>query len=212
MTLLTHLSIRRLGLLAALGVMGAICYLAAAYDTFPGDADVLRRFQGFRSPWMDDAAVAATALAQPLMIYVSLPTISLALLLGGRKADALVILLVIIAEGINLGVKELVGRPRPEFSLLVTSPDSPAFPSGHAIHAFMLGALLIIILGQLIKPYWPRVAVQALLGVAILASGASRVYLGAHWPSDVIGGYLLGGLCIVALVWVRKKLINWGLQ
>ena len=124
----------------------------------------------------------------------------------------MVILMVLFLEGINLGLKELVGRARPELSLLASSPDNNAFPSGHAFHVLLLFGLLIFILGQTMETRWLRVSTQGLLGVSILACGASRVYLGIHWPSDVLGGYLLAGLVLVALLWVRKRLIKRGLQ
>ena len=201
-----------MGLLAALFIIGAIFYLAAIHDTFPGDLDALRDFQSFRSPWLDDAAVVASVLARPLVVYVSIPTVSLLLWLGRRRADAAAVLLVFLPEGINVVLKDLVGRPRPDFSLLASPPDSPAFPSGHALHAFLLFGLLIFITGELIRPMWLRTTVQGILGLMILACGASRVYLGVHWPSDVLGAFLFGGLCMGALLWVRKKLVNRGLQ
>ncbi len=193
--------------MVALFAMVGICYLAATFDTFPGDVDALRKLQSFRGPWLDDAAIAASTLANAPVALASISILSLALWLRRRKADAMAVLLVFIPEGINQGLKELVGRPRPEFSLLASPPESPAFPSGHAIHAILLFGLLICIAGELIKPLWLRVAVQGLLGAAIAAVGASRVYLGVHWPSDVLGAYLLGGLSLVAILWVRKKLI-----
>ena len=201
-----------MGLLAALFIVGAIFYLASLHDTFPGDLDALRNFQSFRSPWLDGAAVVASALARSLTVYLSIPAVSLFLWLGRRRADAAAVLLVFLPEGINLGLKELVGRPRPDFSLLASPPGGPAFPSGHALHAFLLFGLLIYLTGELIRPLWLRTTVQGILGLMVLACGASRVYLGVHWPSDVLGGFLFGGICMVALLWVREKLVNRGLQ
>ena len=212
MPVFSNVRTSQIGVLAALSIMGAICYLAAAFDTFPGDMDALKKFQGLRTPWLDDSALVASSLANTLAAVTLTPAISLALWLGKRGADAVAVLLVLIPDGINLALKVLVDRPRPEFSILISPPSNPSFPSGHAVHAFLLFGLLIIIVGETVKPFWLRTAIQGLLGATILACGASRVYLGVHWPSDVLGGFLLGGFSIVAILWVRKVLVNRGLK
>ncbi len=210
MTLLSKINMGQAGVLAASGIVVAICCLAAIFHTFPGDEGALRRFQEFRSPVLTDAAVAASYLAYLWVAIGSVIAVSLVLwigpCIGRRRSDAVAVLLVFIPDGINAGLKELIARPRPELSLLDSSPESFAFPSGHSIHAFLFFGLLIFILGELIKPPWLRIGVQVLLGLAILSVGASRVYLGVHWPSDVIGGYLLGGFSLMIILWVRKKL------
>ena len=212
MAFVSKIGPRHLAVLIALSVTGAICYLAATFDTFPGDEVALEEFQGLRSGWLDDAAQAASFAANKSVAVSSILVLSLAMWLGQRRADAVAVFLALVPQGFNLAVKELVGRPRPDVSLLSSPLDTPGFPSGHAVHALLLFGLLLIIVGELIKPLWLRTAIQGMLGFAILACGASRVYLGVHWPSDVLGGYLLGGLSIVALLWVRKRLINRGLQ
>ena len=206
------IDIRPLALLIVFCGIGAVCYLAATFDTFPGDEYGLRMLLGFRSPWLDIAAFAASSLAQPWVVFVSVPALSLAFWLVRRRADAVVILLILLPDGINQGLKHLVDRPRPEFSWLASPPEGPAFPSGHSVHAFLLFGLLIVILGTLVRPRWLRITIQVLLGLMILAVGASRVYMGIHWPSDVLGAYLVGGVSMVVLFWVREKLINQGLQ
>ena len=203
-----RLGIRQLGILAALFGLGAMFYMAAIFDTFLWDEDALRRFQGLRSSWLDDAAVVASVLTQPLAILISIPSLALAMLLLQKKADSVVVVLVSIPMIVNLGIKELVGRPRPDFAIVNSPPETFAFPSGHAVYAFLLFGLLIFMLGEVIKPLSLRLSVQALLALMILACGASRVYLGVHWPSDVLGGFLVGGCSMVVLLWVRKKLAH----
>lgn len=204
---------KQLGLLAALVGIGVICYLAAAYESFPGDEEAIRKFQGFQSDALDTLAIVFASTAQTLVAIASVIGLCFILFMVRRRADALATFLILVFEGINLGLKELVGRTRPAYSLLESPPSNAAFPSGHAFHAMMLfGFLLIVLVGQQVKNPRLRLTLQGLLVLMILACGASRVYLGVHWPSDVLGGYLVGGLGLVAILWVRKMLITRGLQ
>ena len=68
--------------------------------------------------------------------------------------------------------------------------------------------LLFYLAGELIGPRWLKWPLRTVLVSAILAVGASRVYLGVHWPSDVLGGYLLGALWVWAVLWARKRLTS----
>ena len=191
-------------ILAALVSIGALSFLAARYDTFPGDMDVLTKLQGLRSGRLDTAAVWVTSLTTLRVAIVSVFALSFLLWYFHRRGDAMICLMLFIPQGFGYGLKMLVDRPRPDFALLTSPPGSPAFPSGHAVHALVLFGLLIYLAGELITPRWARLTVQGGLVLAILGVGASRVYLGVHWPSDVLGGYLLGGFCILAIIWIRQ--------
>ena len=212
MALFSNLNVRRVGLLLSLFAIGAICYLAAIFDTFPGDMDALKAFQGLRSSGLDAAARISTFIGNTLVVVISVPLLALAMWFARKRADAIAILALLIPDAMNQGLKVLVDRPRPDFAILISSPESPSFPSGHALHAILLLGLLIFIVGDLVKPARLRLGVQGLLALLILAVGASRVYLGVHWPSDVLGGYLVGGFSLAAIMWVRKVLISRGLQ
>ena len=213
MTLFSNVTLKHVGILLALSITGAICYLAATYETFPGDMGALERFQTFRSPGLDTAALTSTAIGSFWVAIGSIVVLSAILWLARMRADALTVLLVLIPEGLNLALKEIVGRPRPEeLFLLIAAPGNLSFPSGHAVHAFLLLGLLILIMGKVMQALWLRRSIQGLLVFSILACGASRVYLGVHWPSDVLGGYLVGGFSMWALLWIRKKLLNRGLH
>jgi undecaprenyl-diphosphatase len=96
-------------------------------------------------------------------------------------------------------VKRLVARPRPELWPRLFEVTAFAFPSGHALASATLYPLLAL---DLTRGARQRLRVLA-LGLAALACafiGMGRVYLGVHWPSDVLGGWLLGLLQLVAVV------------
>ncbi len=190
---------------AALAVFGAVAYLAATFDTFVGDREGLAMFQAVDSGWLEGAARAVTTLGDPLVAALSILGLAAVLLALRRRRDALVALLLFVPEGLQLAVKELVARPRPEFSLLDHAPTNPSFPSGHATHAVLFFGCVAVLVSGLVRPLWLARLLQVLLWLTVLAVGASRVYLGVHWPSDVLGAYLFGGICLAVLLRLRKS-------
>jgi undecaprenyl-diphosphatase len=112
----------------------------------------------------------------------------------------------------NLG-KLLVDRPRPPARLRVGSVvPGGSFPSGHSAEALAVwGMLAILALGLLTRRRWVPVAVA--IAVTLLV-GVSRVYLDAHWLTDVLAGYAAGGLWLSAVIavilgWGRRRLVAW---
>jgi len=96
------------------------------------------------------------------------------------------------AAGLYDIVKPAVGRARPPAALQVGGPDiGRAFPSGHATQTISFYGMLAIVL---ILAYAPRRRWTLVIGAALvtLVVGASRLYLGVHWLTDVLGGYALG--------------------
>ena len=95
----------------------------------------------------------------------------------------------------EVSVKELVHRARPSSWLGITAPGY-SFPSGHSIMVFVIAVELIIILRRFGRARWWMVT--ALLCIAA-AVGMSRIYLGVHWPTDVLGSWFMGSIIITAV-------------
>lgn len=106
----------------------------------------------------------------------------------------------------NLTLKPLVSRPRPwvvmeEFVTLVTSGDMNSFPSGHTCAAFAFAVALCAALPR----KWAKAA--ALIAAALM--GFSRLYVGVHFPTDVLGGAAVGTVCGLLGAWLVKTAVNW---
>lgn len=100
---------------------------------------------------------------------------------------------------LNLAVKAAVGRDRPDLPEPVSHAPGFAFPSGHAMGSAIGVSVLLFVLLPLLAPRWrrPAVAMGTLFAVTV---GLSRIVLGVHWVSDVLGGWLLSVAWVLAMV------------
>ncbi len=108
----------------------------------------------------------------------------------------LVVLAVAAADGIATLLKVAIGENRPSGTgSLITIPHSHSFPSGHSAVAFSAATVLAVLV--------PRAAPAFLL--LALAIGYSRIYVGVHWPLDVVGGALVGFVTALLLLAVARR-------
>jgi undecaprenyl-diphosphatase len=182
--------------------------LAGVFASFPGDETALVQVQGLQTGWLDTAALALDTIGGEPIALVLIMIAAVGLLLIRRPADALIVILSLIPLLISHELKDIVDRPRPDYHLLGLDPQSFSFPSGHSVYGAIFGGLLIYLADGLVPSRPMRRWLQAGLAGLILAMGASRVYLGIHWPSDVIGGFLFGGLALAGLIALRILLEN----
>ena len=180
--------------------------LAGIYDSFPGDEPALVWLQGLQTDWLDTAALALDTIGGEPWAIILIAVAAAGLLILRRPAHALIVVLSLAPLLIGHELKEIVGRPRPDYLLIGPEAESLSFPSGHSTYAMIFGGLLIYFAGDLIRSRLLRRWLQGFLAALILAMGASRVYQGVHWPSDVIGGFLFGGLALVGLITLRYLL------
>jgi membrane-associated phospholipid phosphatase len=147
-----------------------------------------------------DNAIEATVL-------VALASAALFLMKARREAVVL-IGAVLVSQILKIGIKNLIGRPRPTpevVNVLFSAQEVYSFPSGHTVHYTVFFGFLFCLALTLVKPRTLRWPLCALFGGLIVLIGPARIYLGAHWVSDVIGGYLLGGAVLAAGIGVHLR-------
>ena len=149
------------------------------------------------------------ALADLPLIATVVLVASLALLLSIGREAAILLLLSNAGHFINSGVKEVVARPRPSAALVhVSGRESDfSFPSGHVESSIVLYGLIFYFATLYVAGAWQRRAVQTACIWLIAGTAIQRVYSGAHWPSDVFGGFYLGLLLLVICIAVHRLVI-----
>lgn len=154
---------------------------------------------GLASPTLDALMDSATFLGSSPVLAAVVGLAVVLLVVRRRRAEAVFIVIALVGTLVlNDGLKLLFQRPRPGFDWAEVWPET-GFPSGHAMNSFVVYLAIALVIWRL---GGRRVGIVALVLAIVLAGsvGISRIYLGAHWLSDVIGGYLAGALWLLLLV------------
>ena len=188
--------------LAALAVAAmAVTILATRIGQFPGDLLILEAVQGLRSAVLDPVMLAATCLGFEPQTVLVVGIVSIGLWATGLRRAAVFAFATLLGNVVGYWLKVVVSRPRPPSELAYPGlvQNDFGFPSGHALHAALFyGFLAFIVWRCSSNRLWRWVGVTGLVAFAML-TGLSRIYLGAHWPSDVIGGFLIGLVLLLPL-------------
>ena len=125
------------------------------------------------------------------------------------RRESKFVLGVMVIDTLNFLVKLLINRPRPTAKdvKVLLHFDYPGFPSGHVVHyvAFFGFLLTVMIVNKKVPLFW-RILIGAFSIFLILTISVSRIYLGAHWATDVIGAYLFGILFLGMLLTFYLKI------
>ena len=200
------------GYLAVFSLAGVLAWGAHHDGYFAADVDIALAVQGIRSPLIDAAMGFLSALGSRAMSVVIMAVVALCLVARRYSLEALFVLAGIGGDGLNYLLKDIVARPRPVSTGLVSVLQADAdasFPSGHAVHSVIVFGFLFYLASVHVQNTAARTGLQALLIALTVLIGLSRIYLGAHWPSDVFGGYLVRGLVLAPLILLYRLAIRY---
>lgn len=141
------------------------------------------------------------SLMGSLAVLSGLTVVSVGILAARHKWQAVKLIVLAMAGAVllNNSIKWLVQRPRPEEIYAQTMPSSFSFPSGHALHSFTFYVVLATIIGRYSTGKTKfSVWFAAIIAVALI--GASRIFLGVHYGSDVLGGYLIAAYWLMLVL------------
>lgn len=196
-----------------IGVVIAVALTLGAHtvSVLPGDLPFTRELQETSNPVITSTMVFTSAIGYPVQSAILLAVAVVALWIIRLRVEALFVIVSLLADALSGLLKSVVGRHRPLPSIVhVMQPLSDgSFPSGHTLHYTVFYGFLIFIVATNFRPSWPRTLAIILLALPIALVGLSRVYLGEHWVTDVVGGYLIGALFLVPLIyayiWTKQR-------
>jgi undecaprenyl-diphosphatase len=191
-----------LGIVCALAAVLAFTWYASEVtegELLAFDSSVRGFVHSFSSPPLT-AVTKAVSYMGKVRTLVILGTVVVAVMLYLRTFRSTAIFLITMAGEIMLEVslKATYQRARPEPFFELPPPESYSFPSGHALGSLCFYGILAWIVVRRIKEGRIRTAISVLAAIFILMIGLSRVYLGVHYPSDVLAGFVVG------LIWTSS--------
>ena len=191
--------------------LGIILFLAIVEDVFDQEirkVDILG-YQLVSTFLISDLITPFAKLITNLGGAITLLSITIILLLGlkNKKIGLLVALNLLISTGLNLLLKNIVQRPRPnEFRLI--DENGYSFPSGHSMVSMAFYGFLIYLIYKFVKSKRLKWALIIILSALIITIGISRIYLGVHYTSDVLAGFTISVSYLVIYTSIVKKFIG----
>lgn len=152
-------------------------------------------FTGFMRQMTDLGSTAA-------LTSIALSTIAGTMMLRRYRLAALMAMAAVGSSALTASMKTIVERPRPLTNGEIIFASESSFPSGHTLDSMAIYGALVFIVGSLVVSRRARLGVWALGATLAIGIGASRVYLGVHWASDVAAGWVLGLALLAAAVGV----------
>ena len=182
------------GVLALLAFV-ALSVVAHRVPYFSADLSITRTIQSIHAPLWEAPLGVMNFVGFPPVVDIVYGLVILIIFLAGRRTESFALLFASLGgAGLNNLAKLIVGRPRPPAGLVVVEHHikNGAYPAGHVLNFTAFGGLLCYLVARSRWPHPARIALIAVLLILLALMGIARVHAGEHWPSDVLGGYLLG--------------------
>lgn len=157
---------------------------------------------GFRSNALDTLLKTITHLGDTVVIMI----IVVIMLIFLNKKDRIILgSSTILTVGLNQGIKHLLRRPRPDHLRLIKQGGF-SYPSGHSMIAICVYGIMIYLINKKVENKIIKITLTTLLTLLIITIGISRIYVGVHYPSDVVGGFSLSLVILILNLTFTDKL------
>lgn len=169
--------------------------------TLPFDCAVRDAIHAWASPPLTFVMRGITRVGEPaFLVLVTLVAGWRLSAVGRLRAAVLLALSTIGVAALSEGLKVVFHRARPPAFFGYDEPITYSYPSGHALTSICFYGVLAMILSENVKSAARRRALRMAAALLVLLIGSSRVYLGVHYPTDVLGGWLLGAAWLLGVV------------
>jgi len=192
-------------------LIAAFTYLSffiAQHPIFDFDIKTSLFIQQYHADWLDKVMLAISFFGELPYSLLSVVIVAAIFYWQKYKREGIFISTVLLSGLIILGIKNVINRPRPTafYVRLVEVNRFQSYPSGHVLSYTLFFGFLIIVMNTAKNiPKVTKNMVTFLAAFLIITIAPSRIYLGAHWFTDTVGGFLLGLICLYPLCYFYFK-------
>jgi len=182
---------------------GILTFLIVTVPAFSIDLSITHGLQSITNPVFAGLMTLISWVGySPQSFIISAVIVIFLFIFGYYWEGTASFVVAVVVPILNLLAKTLIHRPRPSVDLvnIVNQLNGFSFPSGHVMFYTGFMGFICFLTYTLLKPSWIRILLLVIFGSHVLLVGISRIYLGNHWASDVLGAYLLGGACLIASI------------
>jgi len=193
------------------GLLVIFAALALVVAATHGPLEIDRQIVALIAPWrgsqFDLPMKLATYLCSWQVIVAGTAVLVIALALRRHRRAAVLVLVAVAGDQIIVSaLKAIIQRPRPDQALAILPAAGSSFPSGHTLICVVFYGLLAALVVRGVASLAPKVMIALAVAFWTLIVATSRIYLGAHWPTDVFGSMLLGSAWIILLMMIEARL------
>lgn len=194
-----------------LALFALLAWWVSIHPVLAIDVTITHEFQENQSPWLRNAMIAISYIGNVAVLSVGLVALAALLLwIVDLRLEAVMVIVVNATSALlNWLIKLIVARPRPSASMveILQKAAGLSFPSGHVMSYVSFWGLLFSLSLILFKGnHWWRTALLIISALFVILVGPSRIYLGDHWASDVLGAYLFSGILLGIALWIYLHL------
>jgi len=204
-----HVLLFQISLALITAAFAVLTFLVKTMPSFPIDLQITKGIQLINFPFFRELMIAISWPGfGPQSVIITVLIVLLIYGFGLHWEAAVALIAAVFSTAVNVLVKDLIQRPRPTAAMVsvLAAINSFSFPSGHVMFYVGFFGFVWFLAFSLMKPSFKRVLLLVFFGCLVILIGISRIYVGEHWASDVVGAYLLATLTLVAVI----QFYRWG--